>query len=80
MKIKRNEKCVCGSGKKFKHCCETSYSKSDGSTNYFKWAVVVCAAIVLSLGVWSVFEERDPIPEGHVWCPNCARYHAPDQK
>lgn len=25
-RIKRNEKCVCGSGKKFKHCCIESYN------------------------------------------------------
>ena len=79
--MKRNETCSCGSGKKFKNCCKntnSSFSNTKRMYKYFLFIVIACIAITAS---WSIFNKQTvEIPEGHVWCSNCARYHAPDQK
>ena len=80
--MKRNDTCSCGSGKKFKHCCESKESKAS-SKNLVKYLIIGILLAVASVATWNVaskYSQRVDIPEGHVWCSNCARYHAPDQE
>ena len=66
----RNERCPCGSGKKFKHCCE---SKRDGVPSGVI-ALLVAAVIVAALIV--VFTSvRSSSGSGRVWSAEHGHYH-----
>lgn len=74
-KLGRNDLCACGSGKKFKNCCEgkTPSAKSG------RVLMIVVAAMVLggvAAGVLAFRESSSagPMP-GKVWSPEHGHYH-----
>lgn len=48
MSLGRNEKCACGSGKKFKHCC---LGKGDPAQAKKNKLLMICAGVVAVLAV-----------------------------
>lgn len=71
-KVGRNESCPCGSGKKYKHCCE---SKASGSGMSSLMLVVIAVAIVAAI-LASVFTEGDAnAGTGGVWSAEHGHYH-----
>lgn len=72
-KTRRNQPCPCGSGKKFKHCCE---SASHGMSLSVKLALVAGAGLLIgaiALGIFSF--NTDPVAAGRVWSPEHGHYH-----
>jgi hypothetical protein len=66
----RNETCPCGSGKKFKHCCE---SKASTVSSRVILALVACAIVVAIIaGISNA--RSDSAPRG-VWSPEHGHYH-----
>ena len=66
--MKRNEKCSCGSGKKFKHCCESKGPGPGSSSGLVKYILIGTIVLVASVAAWNVFNKQSiEIPEGHVW-------------
>ena len=39
MKTNRNEQCPCGSGKKYKNCCQQKRFQDDGGGKYLRWII-----------------------------------------
>jgi SEC-C motif len=74
-KLGRNDLCACGSGKKFKNCCE---GKTASARSSMVLMVVVGAAILggIAAGVLSFREASSagPMP-GKVWSPEHGHYH-----
>lgn len=80
-KIGRNERCPCGSGKKYKNCCEGKGSRLTPAN----WATI--AAIVLAVGVLAYFvvnaarsdgpSAGRTCPPGQVWSPQHGHCHVP---
>lgn len=71
-KVGRNESCPCGSGKKYKHCCE---SKASGNRMSSMMLVVIAVAIVAAI-LASVFTEGDATAgPGGVWSAEHGHYH-----
>lgn len=71
-KVGRNESCPCGSGKKYKHCCE---SRSSGNRMSSLMIVVIAVAIVAAI-LASVFTEGDTSAgPGKVWSAEHGHYH-----
>lgn len=71
-KVGRNETCPCGSGKKYKHCCER---KADSSRMSALMLVVVALAVVAAI-LASVFTEGDTgAGPGKVWSAEHGHYH-----
>jgi len=72
-KTGRNEPCPCGSGKKYKHCHETSTS---GSRSSRVLMVVVGAAVLAAIaaGVASFTTNRNSAGV-RVWDPVHGHYH-----
>lgn len=71
-KVGRNETCPCGSGKKYKHCCE---SKAAGSRMTTLMILVIAGAIVAAL-LASIFTEGDAQGgPGKVWSAEHGHYH-----
>ncbi len=74
-KLGRNDPCACGSGKKFKHCCE---GKSAAERTSKVLLAVVAAAIIGGIAAGALmFRESasaGPAP-GKVWSPEHGHYH-----
>jgi hypothetical protein len=71
-KVGRNETCPCGSGKKYKHCCE---KKAGGNRMSSLMLVVIAVAIVAAI-LASVFTEGDTTAgPGKVWSAEHGHYH-----
>jgi hypothetical protein len=71
-KVGRNETCPCGSGKKYKHCCE---SKATGNRMTMVMVLLIAGAIVAAV-LASVFNEGDTSAgAGRVWSAEHGHYH-----
>jgi len=68
-RIGRNERCPCGSGKKFKQCCESK--KEGGSSGVI--ALVIAGAIIAAIIV--VFSNARSTSSGRVWSAEHGHYH-----
>jgi hypothetical protein len=75
-KAGRNDACPCGSGKKFKRCCEPKQHSQRGSRAL---VVVVLAVIVGALGAAIVSFSNDrgyaAAAPGRVWSQEHGHYH-----
>ena len=71
-KVGRNETCPCGSGKKYKHCCE---SKASGSRMSTMVILLVAAAVVAALLASAFSHGSDTDGGGRVWSAEHGHYH-----
>ena len=79
MKTNRNELCPCGSGNKYKNCCENKRFQSDGENRYIHWLISGAVGFFLALTLWGVIEYfSSDHPEMETYkCdnPTCDRIH-----
>ena len=80
-KVGRNDRCPCGSGKKYKNCCQGKASRLSAAG----WVTI--AALVLAAGVLVYFvvnaaqsdvsgpTGRGPCPPGQVWSAQHGHCH-----
>ncbi len=73
-KAGRNDACPCGSGKKFKKCCEQKQEKSRGNMALMVIVGLLMAA-GLVVGITSLTGERDVAQPGGVWSAEHGHYH-----
>jgi len=71
----RNELCPCGSGKKYKKCCELKTRKTRGAT-----VMMILVGILMTVGVIAgisaiTSDRRDVARPGGVWSPEHGHYH-----
>ncbi|MCI0412298.1 SEC-C domain-containing protein [bacterium] len=56
--VSRNRACPCGSGKKYKHCCELSKSRRKSaqlrSRKIWKWSIVVVGSLLILYGMYHI--------------------------
>lgn len=69
-KVGRNDACPCGSGKKFKQCCET---KGSGGLQSRVILLLVAAAVLAA--IIAGFSNRRSGSGGGVWSPEHGHYH-----
>ena len=79
MKSNRNDSCPCGSGKKYKNCCEHKRFQSDDENRLIRWLISCAVGLLLSVLIWGVvefFTTDHPEMEAYK-CdnPNCGRIH-----
>ena len=67
----RNDRCSCGSGKKFKHCCEL---KKSGTVSSRIIMVAVVGAILVAI-VAAISSSRNNEAPGRVWSAEHGHYH-----
>ncbi len=77
MKTGRNEPCPCGSGKKFKKCCE---GKADAGARMRSRGLVALLAVVLLIVVAAVVielrsDDAPVVETERVWSPEHGHYH-----
>ena len=77
MKTGRNDPCPCGSGKKYKRCCEAE--ATERTTFLTKWMFVLLGAFLLlgAVGIIASILGGDPsdAPPGRVWSPEHGHWH-----
>jgi len=74
-KVGRNAPCPCGSGRKFKRCCEAS-DRTGGVGGRLILVALLCAIIgAVLLGVVSFNSESNPAGPRRVWSPEHGHYH-----
>ena len=79
MKTNRNDSCPCGSGEKYKNCCEQKRFKSGDKNQLTRWLVSAGLGLFLAVFVWGVIEyfaTEHPEMEAYK-CdnPNCGKIH-----
>jgi hypothetical protein len=71
----RNELCPCGSGKKYKKCCELKQRKTRGAT-VMMIVVGVLMTVGLIAGITAITSDRrDVARPGGVWSAEHGHYH-----
>ncbi len=74
-KVGRNDPCPCGSGKKFKRCCETSkQADRRGRVLMVVVAAIIAGAIAVAFSSLSHDSAAAAAP-GSVWSPEHGHYH-----
>ncbi|SVD88870.1 uncharacterized protein METZ01_LOCUS441724, partial [marine metagenome] len=79
MKTNRNDDCPCGSGKKYKNCCEQKRFQSGDENRIIRWLIrgaVGIFFVILAWGLVEFFTTDHPEMEAYK-CdnPNCAQIH-----
>lgn len=69
-KVGRNDACPCGSGKKFKQCCE---SKASGTTQSRIIMLLIAAAIVAA--ILAGLSNQGSTGGARVWSAEHGHYH-----
>lgn len=71
--VGRNDACPCGSGKKFKRCCEIKEQKRSSRL----LAIVVGGAVLAALLIGITQFAKDPVATGsrRVWSAEHGHYH-----
>jgi hypothetical protein len=73
-KLGRNDLCRCGSGLKFKRCCE---AKTASARTARFWMIVVAAAVVLGVaaGIASFSTDGSGSGGARLWSEDHGHYH-----
>ena len=73
MKVGRNDACPCGSGKKYKRCCEdTEQKRSSNMLLYVVGGTIVGAVL---LGILQFAGDREATGANRVWDAAHGHYH-----
>jgi len=76
MKIKRNEPCPCGSGRKYKHCC---LKKKDAISPLAKVMGILVFIVLLIIAVIAIIRGShnldDPSAARRVWSEEHQHWH-----
>ena len=79
MKTSRNDACPCGSGKKYKHCCEQKRFQSGDKNRLIRWLIRGAVSLFLVIIVWGLVEffATDHPEMEYYKCgnPNCTIWH-----
>ena len=73
-KAGRNDACPCGSGKKYKKCCELKDQKARGSNLMLIIVGLLMVAGVL-VGIRAFTSEKDVAQPSGVWSAEHGHYH-----
>ena len=71
-KAGRNDPCPCGSGRKYKKCCELKGTRRTSYTLLIAVGGAVLAAIIIAFAQFT--SDRENVP-GRVWSAEHGHYH-----
>jgi hypothetical protein len=82
VKVGRNDPCPCGSGKKYKHCCERKTTKMPLGNWVVVAALIAAAGVLVFVLIDAAREGRGSVgasrcPPGQIWSPEHGHCHAP---
>ena len=71
----RNDPCPCGSGKKFKRCCQEKIRTAKSSSNLTMVILIAALAAAAVAGVSAFTSKAPAVAPGKVWSPEHGHYH-----
>lgn len=71
-KVGRNDPCPCGSGRKFKNCCDR---KGDAMSRVTLMAFLGIVAAIAAVFVYTFTTDRESSSGRQVWDPEHGHYH-----
>ena len=74
-KVGRNDPCSCGSGKKFKKCCELKQGRSRGATIMAVMVGVLLIGGILAVAINFSTDAAHTAKTAGVWSPEHGHYH-----
>lgn len=74
-KIGRNDSCPCGSGRKYKHCCETKKGQLSRSATLIAAALAAALALAVVGAIVSNWNDPGAAAPRQVWSPEHGHYH-----
>ena len=75
MKINRNDACLCGSEKKYKHCCGSKSSGDKNSSQIVRGLILSAIVVLAGLTIYAIFEDRPEMEMYECGNPNCEKVH-----
>ena len=79
MKTNRNDACPCGSGEKYKNCCEKKRFQPGDKNRLIRWLIRGAVGFFLAIIAWELVEHYSTdLPEKDYYrCgnPNCTIWH-----
>ena len=75
VRVGRNDPCSCGSGKKFKKCCEAKLGRSRGATLMGVLVVVILVGGLIAVAGNFTTEVAHTAKSSGVWDPVHGHYH-----
>ena len=75
MSTKRNDKCICGSGKKYKNCCASTTNSNKNP--YLRMGIIVAVCLLILFSMYAIYESFDYPEQEYYKCenPNCDQLH-----
>ncbi len=70
----RNDTCPCGSGKKYKKCCELKQNGRGNNTMLIIVGLLMAAGLVAGITAFTTDRGHTSQPQG-VWSPEHGHYH-----
>ena len=76
MKINRNNKCECGSNKKYKNCCGKIEQKKS-NYNFANILFLSVGILFIGITIYTMVQKPLSTEDGKEleWCENCQTYH-----
>ena len=71
----RNDTCPCGSGKKFKKCCELKQHTRSNKVMLIIVGVLMAASVVAGITAFTTDRGTTQPAAGKVWSPEHGHYH-----
>ena len=56
MKTSRNDQCPCGSGKKYKNCCQEKRFQDNDGNKQIRWIISGAIGFFIVLIFWGIFQ------------------------
>lgn len=75
VKAGRNDPCPCGSGRKFKRCCEAKQTRGAGVSRVMLVVIGGLIAGAVILGMISLETDRGTTTTNRVWSAEHGHYH-----
>ena len=69
----RNDLCACGSGRKFKQCCEKKQHVLSPTRRFMIWGGLAALVVVVALAISSAVNR--PASTGQVWSAEHGHWH-----
>jgi phosphotransferase system glucose/maltose/N-acetylglucosamine-specific IIC component len=71
----RNDRCPCGSGKKYKKCCEQKQAKRSNNMLLIIVGALTAAGLVAGIAAFTSDRGSTQPAAGKVWSPEHGHYH-----
>ena len=74
-KVGRNDLCPCGSGRKFKRCCQQKFEAAGSGSTLILVVLIGVLIVATVVGINWFAQDSVPTAPRRVWSPEHGHYH-----